>query len=336
MAWYNTSGKENGTVLSSRIRFARNIEGYPFEAHLDDAKANDLVNKVGDLLSQNGFDKIDFSKISRNEAASYVEKHYVSREFAEKKAPRALMLNEACGLAVMVGEEDHLRIQCILPGLALEEAFKTACSVDDLIDNHFPIAYNDELGYLTHCPTNLGTAMRASVMMFLPAITMAGKIDELSNRLSKIGLTMRGLFGEGTDAQGSLYQISNQITLGITEEDTLKKLSDMVKQIIDNEQELRNLITPEKNPQIVDRVCRAEGVLRHAYLLSSSEFLSYYSDVRLGVVTGLISNIGLTTLDKLLVEMMPATLSLEEKKAPVGERERDLLRAKRVKEALAS
>lgn len=336
MAWYNTSGKQNETVLSSRVRFARNIEGYPFETRLDDAKAAELVGKVGELLEKNGFEKIDFPKLSQTEADSYVEKHYVSREFAEKKSPRALMLNEACGLAVMVGEEDHLRIQCILPGLALNEAYKTACGVDDLCDGHFPIAYSDELGYLTHCPTNLGTAMRASVMMFLPALTMAGRIDGLSSRLSKIGLTMRGLYGEGTDAQGCIYQISNQITLGITEEDTLKKLSDMVRQIIDSEQELRRLITPEKNPQIVDRICRAEGILRHAYLLSSGEFLSYYADVRLGVAAGLVKNVDYTTLDSLLVEMMPATLSLTQKKAPVGERERDLLRAKRVKEALAA
>ncbi len=334
MAWYNKEGKNNDTVLSSRVRFARNLEGYPFDSRLDSEKAAEIINKVGDLLEKNGFEKIDFTSLTQYEAGSLCEKHYVSREFVSKKTPHTLMLNEACGLAIMLCEEDHIRIQCILSGLALDEAYKSACAVDDLIDGKFPIAYSDELGYLTHCPTNLGTAMRASVMMFLPALTMAGRIGALSNRLSKIGLTIRGFYGEGTDAKGCIYQISNQITLGITEEDTLRKLSDTVKQITENEHELRALITPEKNPQIVDRICRAEGILRHAYMLSSGEFLSYYSDARLGLALGMIKNIDYQTLDSLLVEMMPCSLAVSEKTFTMSESERDRLRASRVKASL--
>lgn len=336
MAWYNMKGEHSDTVLSSRIRFARNIEGYPFRSRLIAQKANEILDRVGNLLLENGFEKTDFSGLSATEALSHVEKHHISREFAESKLPHALMTNEACGLAVMLCEEDHIRLQCILPGLSLDKAYKTACEADDLIDAHFPIAYSEELGYLTHCPTNLGTGMRASVMMFLPALTMSGRIDSLSSRLSKIGLTMRGLYGEGSDALGGLYQISNQVTLGITEEDTLRKLSDMVKQIEDSEHTLRALITPEKNPRIIDRICRAEGTLRHAYMISSSEFLSAYADLRLGIAIGIIKNIEYTTLDRLLVEMMPATLSLGEKKPPQTEGERDCLRAHRIREALAA
>ena len=334
MAWYNTNGQNSDTVLSSRVRLARNLEGYPFDTRLDSQKAAELIGKVGGLLEKNGFERIDFTSLPATEAGSYLEKHYVSREFVSKKTPHSLMLNSSCGLAVMLCEEDHMRIQCILPGLALDEAFKSAVAVDDMIDKEFPIAYDEELGYLTHCPTNLGTAMRASVMMFLPALTMAGKIDSLAKGLSKIGLTMRGFYGEGTDAQGCIYQISNQITLGITEEDTLKKLADVVKQITENENELRALITPEKNPQIVDKICRAEGILRHAYMLSSREFLSYYSDVRLGLALGIVHGIEYQTLDSLLVEMMPYSLALSENKQVMSDRERDILRAGRVKKAL--
>jgi len=334
MAWYNTIGNDGDIVLSSRIRFARNVAGIPFGNRLSDDKAKELIEKVETLLSDKGFEKIDFGKLSPLEAVSYVEKHYVSREFADSKAPHALMLNEPCGYAVMVCEEDHLRLQCILPGLALDEAYSSLCRLDDLVDESFDIAYDENLGYLTHCPTNLGTGMRASVMMFLPALTMAGRISSLASQLSKIGLTIRGLYGEGTAAEGSLYQISNQITLGSTEESTLKKLSDIIKQIKESELSLRKLINEDKNPELVDRICRAEGTLRHAFMLTSREFISLYSDVRLGISLGIVKNIDLQTLDTLFVSVMPATLVLSAETTPKSEKSRDILRATRIKEAL--
>ena len=321
-------------ILSSRVRLARNLEGYPFGNRLSPAKAQEIIGNVGALLEQNGFEKIDFSDLTPNERLSYVEKHLVSREFAASKTPHALMLNSPCGLSIMLCEEDHLRIQAILPGLALEEAYRNACSVDDLVDAHFDIAFDEQLGYLTHCPTNLGTGMRASVMMFLPALSMAGKIESLANELSKIGLAVRGTFGEGTSPMGSLYQISCQVTLGITEENSIKKLCDMVRRIEEQESALRTLITGDKNPAVVDRICRAEGTLRHAFMLSSGEFLSLYSDVRLGVSLGLIKNVSEATLDALLEEVMPATLLLDATMTPANETERDILRAERIKARL--
>lgn len=335
MAWYNQKGNVGDTVLSSRVRLARNLEGYPFDPYLSQEKAEKIIQTVAPLFEKGGFERIDFTKIPPTQAGVLLEKHYVSRDFVSKKTPHTLMLSESMGLAVMLCEEDHVRIQSILPGLSLDEAFRNACAVDDFLSSEVKIAYSDTLGYLTHCPTNLGTAMRASVMMFLPALTMAGRIDALANKLSKIGLTMRGFYGEGTRAEGSLYQISNQITLGITEEEILQKLTDTVKQITESEQELRALITPEKNPKIVDKVYRAEGILKHAYLLSSEELLHYYSDVRLGVALGMVKGLDYPTLDTLLIEMMPYHLVYHEESADINERKRDLLRAERVKETLA-
>lgn len=336
MTWYNDVGKECETVLSSRVRFARNLADYPFDSRLTDDKANEIINKIAPVLEEDGFERIDFTKLSKTEALSFVEKHYVSREFAEKTSPHTLMLNEPCGYAVMLCEEDHLRMQCILPGLALDEAYNSLCKLDDLIDASFSIAYDEELGYLTHCPTNLGTGMRASVMMFLPALTMAGRINDLANQLSKIGLTMRGLYGEGTASQGSIYQISNQITLGITEENSIKKLKDVIKQLNESEKELRKLINTDENPELIDRICRAEGTLKHAFMLSSSEFTLLFSDVRLGIVLGTIKDIDLKTLGELFIEVMPATLTLSEKTPPKSNKERDILRAKRIKARLTS
>lgn len=336
MTWFNDIGKESDTVLSSRIRFARNLSDYPFGARLSQEKATEIVDKVAPVLEQGGFNKIDFTKLSTTEALSYVEKHYVSREFAEKRAPHALMLNEPCGYAVMLCEEDHIRMQCILPGLALDEAYASLCKLDDLVDGAFDIAYDEELGYLTHCPTNLGTGMRASVMMFLPALTMAGRISGLAGQLSKIGLTIRGLYGEGTASQGSIYQISNQVTLGITEEETIKKLTDVIKQIADSEKSLRKLINADKNPKLIDRIYRAEGTLRHAFMITSGEFISLFADVRLGIDLGLIKDISYKTLGQLFIEVMPATLALSEKESPKSEKDRDILRARRIKERLGA
>ncbi len=325
---------ENNIILSSRIRLARNLDGYAFGARLSEEKANEIIRKTDALLLPNGFEKIDFSAITPVEKQSYVEKHLASPEFAMNNRPHALMLNIPCGLSVMVCEEDHLRIQAILPGLALKEAYKNACGIDQLIDHNFNIAFDDRLGYLTHCPTNLGTGMRASVMMFLPALTISGRIDGIARQLSKIGLAVRGMYGEGSVASGSLYQISGQITLGVTEEESIKKLTDMVGSIEKEERSLRSSITKEKNPKLIDRICHAEGTLLHAFILSANEFLTLYSDVRLGISLGLIENIAISDLDRLLKEVMPATLMLNYGDTAKSETERDILRAKRIKESL--
>lgn len=335
MRWYNTEGLYNDTVLSTRIRFARNLTGYPFSSRLDGKKASEIIEKIAPTLEKSGFSRIDFDKITKAEALSYVEKRYASREFAEKTGPHTLMLNETCGYAVMICEEDHLRLQCIMPGLALDKAFDSICRLDDIIDESFPIAFDEELGYLTHCPTNLGTGMRASVMMFLPALTMSGRMNSISNELSKIGLTVRGIYGEGTASEGSIYQISNQITLGISEETIIRNLSETVKKLIDSEKELRQHINPKENPKLIDRISRAEGTLKHAFMISSNEFISLFSDARLGIDVGVIKDIDYKTLDELFIEVMPACLSLSGD-FPKSDKERDILRAKRIKQELGA
>ena len=333
MRWYNTEGPCNDIVLSTRIRLARNLDGYPFSSKLNDNKANEIINNVTPILEKSGFTKIDFNKLTRPEAYSYVEKRYASHEFAEKTGPHTLMLNETCGYAVMICEEDHLRLQCIMSGLALDKAYDSISRLDDVLSESFPFAFDKELGYLTHCPTNLGTGMRASVMMFLPALTMSGRMGGITNELSKIGLTVRGIYGEGTASEGNIYQISNQITLGMSEETIIKKLKDAVNKLIDGEKELRGHISTEESPKLIDRINRAEGTLRHAFMMSSSEFISLYSDVRLGIDLGIIKSIDYKTLDGLLIDVMPASLSISNNTLK-NELDRDIIRAKRIKEEL--
>ncbi len=335
MSWYQSVGKSAGTVISTRVRLARNINGYPFASKLDAASANEIIEKVSTPLESSGFRKINFADLSPIMATSYVERHYVSPEFATKEAPHALLLQEQIGVAVMVCEEDHLRIQSILPGLALEEAYQNAKKAEQRLDEDFDFAYSEELGYLTHCPTNLGTGMRASAMMFLPALTRGGYMDSLASQLSKIGLTVRGLFGEGSGVAGCMYQISNQITLGITEEETLKKLKEAIKQISEKELFARKSITGDELDRLTDRILRSEGLLKHAYMMSSSEFIKLFADVRFGIAMGIITNISYEQLGELLVEAMPATLTLSSESTPKTENARDKLRAARIKSILS-
>ena len=334
MAWYNEIGNEFDTVLSSRIRFARNLCGYPFEGKLSHEGAKEIIEKVDSALCTQGFSRHDLLEKTATEAASLVEKHYISREFATKKSPHTFLINENTSASVMICEEDHIRLQTILPGLALTEAYEIATKYDDILDSSLDIAYDEELGYLTHCPTNLGTGMRASVMMFLPALTMAGGISSIASQLSKIGLTMRGMFGEGSESKGGIYQISNQITLGITEEDTIKKLGDIVAQINEQERKLRSSIRGEKLERLRDASLRSEGILKYAHMLSSGEFIEHFSNIRIGISLGIITDISYVTLGKLFIETMPATLTLTEKETPKTGLDRDRARARLCREAL--
>lgn len=334
MSWYQSIGKSADTVISTRVRLARNLSGYPFASKLEAHGANEIIEKVSAPLEAAGFRKIHFSDLSPVMATSYVERHYVSPEFATKDSPHALLLQDQIGASVMVCEEDHLRIQAILPGLSLEEAYKTAQKIEKRLDEDFDFAYSEELGYLTHCPTNLGTGMRASVMMFLPALTRGGYMDSLAATLSKIGLTVRGLFGEGSGASGCMYQISNQITLGITEEETLKKLKEAIRQISEKEQNARKSIQGDAFDRLTDKILRSEGILKHAYMMSSAEFIKLFSEVRFGIALGIVTDITYEQLGELLVETMPATLTLASESTPKTESARDKLRAAKIKSVL--
>ncbi len=311
MYWYNHVAKEKDVIVSSRVRLARNLNNYPFTGRLQEEDGKKMLAEVNAVYEKNtDYTILNMSDISATEAMSLCERHYISREFASSATPRLLIRNSHTDVAIMVGEEDHLRIQCIKNGLALDEAFAAAMNEEAQLDQHLHFAFSETLGYLTHCPTNLGTAMRISVMMHLPALTMSGRMDALNLQLQKIGLVIRGMYGEGSKADGSLYQISNQITLGITEEETLQKVSDVVHQIAEQERSLRSAIKGEAWEKIMDKAQRAEGILRTARLISSAEFLSLYTAARLGCTIGNTSCLTCELLDTILFEVMPATMAL--------------------------
>ncbi|MBO5354589.1 MAG: ATP--guanido phosphotransferase [Clostridia bacterium] len=333
MAWYQVKGNDSDTVFSSRIRFARNLTGYRFEAGLSTKDAEEIISRIEGALGDE-YIKTDMCGLSALQAQSLVEQHLISRDFASKKTPHALFRNDNKSLSVMALEEDHIRLQCILPGLSLRDAYRFACECDDKLDSALELAYDESLGYLTHCPTNLGTGMRASVMLFLPALKAANMIASLAHQLSKIGLTMRGLYGEGSEPHGCLYQVSNQVTLGASEEDILHKLEEAVQSIIEKERKLRQQLSGEAAERRADRIHRAEGTLRYASMLSSEEFFSIYADLKLGIALGLIDSISDETLNTLLINVLPATLTQNAPSAPKSGAERDRQRAAFIKQAL--
>lgn len=338
MEWYKNDGKAKDVVISTRVRFARNLSQYPFASKLSEKDAGDIIATLrASLTDTDGFEFTDMSTLGALEARSMCERHYISAEFAAKKSPHAFIAKKDKDLSIMVCEEDHLRIQCLKSGLAIQEAFDEAFALERRLDRDLEFAFSDRLGYLTHCPTNLGTAMRVSVMLFLPAITMFGRIEGLKFQLQKLGLAVRGMYGEGSDPTGSIYQISNRETLGISEEETLKKLTEITSQIIAEERKLRLSLSDGDREEMLDRAARARGIMLYSRKLSSAELINFYSQLRLGMsLEGAVDG-KYSPIDRLLFEAMPASiaLSLSDGEA-ASDRARDARRASVVREALSA
>ncbi len=332
--WYIEKGDQGDIVMSTRIRLARNIDDYPFPSRLDITGKNKVNSLVKSVLFENDstdFSFIEMKDLSRIQAVSLAERHLISPEFASKKDGSALVLSADESVSIMLCEEDHIRLQVIKAGLALEEAFDIADKLDNMLSSKLNYAFDERIGYLTQCPTNLGTAMRASVMLHLPALTRCGQMSRLANTVSKLGLTIRGAFGEGTQPRGDIYQISNQITLGITEETAIANLKSIVLQLVAQERAAAAEII--KNPVEEDKMFRALGILKNARLLSTDEFMDLASLVRLGATRGLF-DVSIEKLNELTVSMQPATVNASNENAGTPS-QRDALRAKIVREALS-
>lgn len=332
--WYLEKGDQGDIVISTRIRLARNLYDFPFPAKLDINGKNKVNEMIKGILFENDrkdFSYIEMKDLSRIQAVSLAESHLISPEFASKKDGSALVLSSDESVSIMLCEEDHIRLQVMKSGLALEEAYDIADKLDCMIDGKVKYAFDERIGYLTQCPTNLGTAMRASVMLHLPALTRCGQMTKLANTVSKLGLTIRGANGEGSHSVGDMYQISNQITLGITEETAIANLKSIVLQLVSQERAAAAELV--KKPAEEDKIFRALGILKNARLLSTNEFMELISIVRLGAAKGLVE-IPIEKINELTVSMQPATISASNPEAATPAL-RDAYRAKVVREALA-
>ena len=334
MNWYKNKGAEGDIVLSTRVRLARNITEYPFPARLDERQKRDIGNIVKDILDADNtlaLSFIDMSSLSSAETVSLAEKHLISPEFACDTLGRSLLLSDDEDISIMICEEDHIRIQTVYPGLSLEEAFETALRIDRILEDKLSYAFDENLGFLTQCPTNIGTALRASVMLHLPALNKKGAMQRLSTTVAKLGLTLRGSYGEGSEVSGDIYQLSNQVTLGISEEAAIKNLNSIAMQIIAQEKQARAVLV--KDEDYLDRIYRAYGILKSAYKLTSKELMNLISYVRVGVSEGIL-DIPAEKLREMTVVLQPATLNANEGRV-LTQTERDVLRSQKVREELA-
>ncbi|MBP3706606.1 MAG: protein arginine kinase [Clostridia bacterium] len=333
--WYTQSAKEDDIVISSRIRLARNLKNIPFPIKMDTndfQKINETVKnavKSSNTPYAKNLKFIYMKDVPQNERYAMVERHIISKEFASNCENKAIILSEDESISIMIGEEDHIRLQVLLPGLQIEKAYDIAESIDRLLCDTLDIAFDNRLGFLTECPTNLGTGLRASVMVHLPIIEGSGEIKILADSVNKIGFTVRGMYGEGSKPTASFYQISNQITLGISEKNAIDNLNIITKQIIEKERKNRESINRLK----AEDICmRALGTLKYAKILDSSEMMKALSEIKLGLSIGVMDDERIMPI-KLLVEGQP--FMLMRKFGEMSPDERDVCRATMIREALS-
>ncbi len=334
MTWYRSIGPKNQMIISTRVRLARNVSGYPFVSKLTTEGAENLIKMVWDALAPiaKDFTLHKIHNISPVKQQALIEKHLISPDLTGSNFPRAAIINKDETISIMVNEEDHIRIQCLSPGFAPDEAWETANRIDDLLGETLDYAFHEKYGYLTSCPTNTGTGLRISAMVHLPAISVSGRISGLLSQAAKSGMTVRGLYGEGSDAQGNFYQISNQITLGSSEEELIERFNKVVSSVCEVENSLRKQLEKDVPPKLIDRIMRSYGAMCYAYMMSGKEMLNFLSDVRLGIYLGILNPIPFEKLTSLMVITMPANITGNEK--AMSAQERDIKRAKIIKETI--
>src|SRR4051812_41183519 len=332
-------GPHSKIVMSSRVRLARNLKGVAFPGWAKKAeriRALEIIRPAVEQLPAltNAFSE-SMDNLPNIDKQILVERHLISREHAAKNAGSGLVLNKEESLCVMINEEDHLRMQALRPGLQLKQAWLTIDQVDSDLEKRLDYAFNPEMGYLTACPTNLGTGIRVSAMLHLPGLVLSEQINQIIQSVNKLGLAVRGLYGEGTEALGNVFQVSNQMTLGETETDIVERLNKVLLQIIEHEENARVLLLEKKPKMVFNHIGRAYGILANAHVIASKETMNLLSLMRLGVDVGLFPDLERCLVDELFITTQPAHLQrrFTEK---LGAEERDLLRADMLRERLHS
>ena len=332
--WYLESGNESDVIVSSRVRLARNIQGFPFCKRLTAQQIAEINSRVKKALGEindptvRDLKYIEMKNVPEAEIYAMVERHIISPAFAGNCEGRAILLSSDESVSVMICEEDHLRIQVLRAGLNLKKAYTLAERLDTLLCEKLHFAYHTELGYLTECPTNIGTGLRASLMLHRPLLSASGAMAGLSDAVNKIGFTVRGLYGEGSSSKAALYQLSNQITLGITENDAINNLENVAHQFVSRELAERE---SADRVQLEDNIFRSLGILKNARLLSSEEMMELTSMIKLGASMGII-DIEKTIPMKILIECQPNMLISVS--GANNANERDKLRAETVRKIL--
>ena len=310
--WLKGEGPESDIVVSSRIRLARNLTDYPFiskATELDRSEIEKTLRKIVTDVSRRGsLAYLDVNELDGIDRQFLVERQLISREHAESEGARGVAIDAGERTSLMINEEDHLRIQVMHSGFDLTAAWDRINEIDDQLEERTAYAFHSRLGYLTACPTNVGTGMRVSVMLHLPALVITRQIEKVFRSLHKISLAVRGLYGEGSQAMGDFYQISNQITLGKSEEELVTQVGDVVPVLIDYERRARDFLQKESHENLHDKVSRAYGILSTAQTISSEETMHLLSSIRMGVELGLLPELGMGQVNELFIQTQPAHL----------------------------
>ncbi len=324
-------------MISSRIRVARDIKGAAFPGWAGENESikicDDLENVFRRLPSFADLSVFEMDKLSDIDKQVLLERNLISSELAQKGKGSALVVAEDQHVAAMINEEDHLRLQAVRPGLHLNSIWKTINSIDSEIENEIDFAFSSDLGYLTACPSNVGTGLRASVMMHLLGMKLTGELDAALNGLTSIGLAVRGILGEGTKSFGSIFQVSNQSTLGLSEGEIVKDLGKLVGELVGHEKNARARLLEQKESYLLDHVARAFAILTHAHLLSSGESIDMLSALRLGVDVGMVKNLTISKISEIMLVTQPGHLQKQAGRV-MTEEERDYVRASVVRDKL--
>jgi len=337
VSWLADCGPNEDIAISSRIRLARNLKGLPFPTNASAEQMKEIINTIEVAVNKTPLKdsllKFDMESLGDLDKQVLFERRLVSREFIDGKIPGELFVSSDESLGIMVNEEDHIRMQAMRPGFQLGPVWDELNKVDDELSTQLPYVFDKELGFLTSCPTNVGTAIRASVMLHLPGLSLSEQINAVIQGVSKLGFAVRGIFGEGSKNLSNLYQVSNQSTLGESEKQIIQRLTNVITQIISHEKNARRKLLDSNQPFLLNHVGRAYGTLRHAYILNSEEALESLSALRLGVDLGMFSSIDLHTVNELFIIIHPAHLQKYAGKE-IDSEERDVFRASMVRERL--
>ncbi len=338
--WMEGTGPHSDIVLTSRIRMARNLKDLPFPCLAAEEHREKVLERVQEAITDQqeifeDYQMIDLSQLSSIERQLCVEKHIISPELVKEAKNSRVLLKEDESISIMMNEEDHIRIQSLLPGLQLENTWRKAEDIDNALEQCLDYAFCDEMGYLTTCPTNVGTGMRASLMMHLPGLAMTKQINRILSALYQVGMAVRGLYGEGTEVVGNILQLSNQITLGQNEREIIRNLNGVVRQLLDQEEGARQILLNECREKMADRAGRAYGILSNARMITAQEAMQLLSDFRLGVDLGLLEKVDRRMLNQLLVMISTSYLqNLEGKEA--SDYDINITRAGLIREKLAN
>ena len=337
--WMRGEGPHHQIVVSSRVRLARNLRSFSFPGWAKKTERLQILEaikpQVEALPEMSDAFSVYSQDLSALEKQVLVERHLISREHAAKGVGSAVVMNRKQTLSIMINEEDHLRMQGIRSGLQLKTVFKMIDKVDSALEERLDFAFSPQLGYLTACPTNVGTGMRASAMMHLPGLVLSEQINQIIQAVNKVGLAVRGLYGEGTEALGNFFQISNQTTLGQKEEDIIADLQKVIERVIENEQNARQMLLQKRPNTLLDQIGRGYGILQHAYSMNSKEALNLLSFMKLGIDLGFFPQECGQPVDELFMETQPAHLQKGTAQKLAAD-ERDALRAEIIRTKLAS